>query len=178
VIVALDVGIDARRHRPSPRTTDAWRRAVRWAAGITVVLWIRPILDVVLVGILAISRVDGTALEYRFLWRAVIAIGVVLGAAWAVFSGTRIPRALGSAAVVTAAAVVVLVSSGTLARDMARTASDDTQDERATAELVDDAERHGVPDGGVILRLQESSYHQLQRGILDPRRAPDGLVTG
>ncbi|HLM18334.1 MAG TPA: hypothetical protein VK549_10970, partial [Acidimicrobiia bacterium] len=118
-------------------------------------------------GCFALSRVEGEMLPYLFLWRPVIAIAVVLGVGWALLSGVRTVQRYGTVVGLVLAALVVAVSSGQYAGEVARASSKDTGPERATASLARQLERHGIPDDGVILRLEETSFAQLQRGIFD-----------
>jgi hypothetical protein len=118
-------------------------------------------------GWFALSRVEGDTIPYLFLWRPVIAIALVLGAAWALLGGTSIVRRTGAVVGPVLAVLIVAVSSGSYAVEVADASSHDTGPERATASLARQLGAHGLPAGGVILRLQETSLTQLQRGILD-----------
>ena len=121
------------------------------------------------VGTLAITRVDGTVLEYQFLWRPVVAVAVVLGGGWALLAGSSFGGRWRHTVGLVAAALVIVWSSGMLARDV-HGLSGDTARERATAALTTSAVEHGVPEGGAILRLDDSSYVQLQRGLFNELR--------
>ena len=120
-----------------------------------------------LAGWFALSHVEGQTIPYLFLWRPVIAIALVLGVGWALLAGTRVVERYGAVAGPVLAVLVVAWGSIAYAVDVADVSSKDTGPERATASLARQLERHGIPADGAILRLQESSLTQLQRGILD-----------
>jgi len=121
----------------------------------------------VVAGWFALSRVEGETIPYLFLWRSVIAIALVLGVGWALLDGSRIARRSASVVGPALAVLIVALSSGQYAVEVAHASSSDTGAERATASLSRQLLRRGVPQGGVILRLEEESLLQLQRGVYD-----------
>ena len=118
-------------------------------------------------GCLALSRVEGQPLLYLFFWRPVIAIALVLGVAWALLAGTKLVRRYAPVAGPLLAVLLLVWGSGQYAVDVARDSDHDSPTELATASLARQLRRQGIPRDGVILRLDEMSLLQLQRGVLD-----------
>jgi hypothetical protein len=127
-------------------------------------------------GWFALARVEQNPFPYLFLWRAVLAIALVLGCGWALIAGSHLIQKHGRAVGAVVAVLVVVWGSGYRARDGLQHWTHDTVTERATASLARQLRHHGVPPGGVILRLQWSSYLQIQRGIFDELRRHDAPV--
>jgi hypothetical protein len=118
-------------------------------------------------GWFALSRIEGETIPYLFWWRTVIAIAIVLGAGWALLAGSQLARRMSPVAGPVLAVLVVAWGSGHYAIDVAHAADHDSPQERATASISRELLKEGIPAGGVILRLQEGSFTQLQRGIYD-----------
>jgi hypothetical protein len=118
-------------------------------------------------GCLALSRVEGQPLLYLFFWRPIIAIALVLGVGWSLLAGTGLVRRYAPVAGSVLAVLILVWGSGQYAVDVARASDHDSPTELATASLARQLRRQGIPRGGVILRLDEKSLLQLQRGVLD-----------
>ena len=116
---------------------------------------------------LALSDVEGQPLLYLFFWRPVIAIALVLGVGWALLAGRKQVRTYGPVAGSLLAVLILAWGSGQYAIDVAHASDHNTPAERATASLARQLIRRGIPRDGVILRLDEVSLLQLQRGVLD-----------
>jgi hypothetical protein len=127
-------------------------------------------------GCFALSRVEGSTIPYLFLWRTAIAIAIVLGVGWALLAGTDVARRAAAVVGPVLAVVVVVWGSGQYAVKVADAASSDTALEQATASLSRQLERHSIPKGGVILRLQWESLTQVQRGVFDELARQDANV--
>jgi hypothetical protein len=149
--VLIAVGILVARHRHDWPTV----RFLVLVAALAVAGWF------------ALSRIEGQTIPYLFWWRSVIAIAIFLGAGWALLAGSHFVRRAPSVVGPVLAVLVVVWGSGQYAIDIAHAADHDTPQERATASLSRQLLREAIPAGGVILRLQEGSYAQLQRGIYD-----------
>jgi hypothetical protein len=122
----------------------------------------------VLTGIVTLARVSGVPYLYLFLWRSAVAVVLVLTVAWAAANAAQLSRWRNAAvAGVVGSFVVVAAGSGGLAWSIVDHPSDVSEFERATEEIASQLERHGVPPGGVILRLPTISPIALQRGVFD-----------
>jgi hypothetical protein len=119
-------------------------------------------------GIVTLSRVTGIPYHYLFQWRSAVAVAIVLTVGWAITRAARVSRwryAPLSGAV--AAFVVVALGSGGLAGSIVNHPADVSEFEPATKKIARELERHRVPPGGVILRLDTASLIALQRGVFD-----------
>jgi hypothetical protein len=117
-------------------------------------------------GIVTMARVTGVPYPYLFQWRSAVAVVIVLGAAWAIAQAARLFRWRHAAVSgVVGAFVVVALGSGGLAWSIVDHPTEVSPFEPATKEIATELKRHGVPPGGVILRLDTVSLIALQRGI-------------
>ncbi len=160
--VLLVVGVVVARRRHESATV----RFLALVAALAVAGWF------------ALSRVEGETIPYLFLWRPVLAVAVLLGVGWALLSDTQVVRRSATVVGPVLAVLVLVWGSGHYAVDVARASTKDSAPELATASLARQLLHRGIPDGGVIVRLQWGSFLQLQRGVYDElaRHADDVFV--
>jgi hypothetical protein len=121
-----------------------------------------------LTGIVTLARVTGVPYPYLFLWRSAVAVVLILAVAWAASNAAHLSRwRYAAVSRVVGAFIVVALGSGGLAWSIVDHPSDVSEFERPTKEIASQLERHGVPPGGVILRLDTISLIALQRGVYD-----------
>jgi hypothetical protein len=121
-----------------------------------------------LTGIVTLARVTGVPYPYLFLWRSAIAVVLVLTVAWVTSSAARLSRwRYAAVSGVVGVFIIVALGSGALAWSIVDHPSDVSEFERATEEIASELERHRVPRGGVILRLDTASLIALQRGVFN-----------